>query len=361
MIQLLWYSFIISVSILNAAAAAQKPSNQAAPPEQKPLVMPTSSQVQTPTNLQPSSPAPILPAPQVLSEQKAVAAAKPPSTVKPVDHPTTAQHIQSIPSVTTPPPTLTPSVQKTEAIVPQKTELVIPTLSTHEEPLIKHTTSQQHNEDAEQHELEHTSHEPDITAMVPYQAATSLGDITLERTFALIKPHAVAAHHIGRILALIEDNKFTIVALKLHRFSKQEAETFYGVHRDKAFFAPLVELMTSGPSILMVLDRPHAVAAWRELAGATDPQEARPGTIRAMYGESKQNNAVHGSDSLEAAIREIQLCFPELSNPHKEEHGLSFSEELDADDSLSLAPPEFMTQQSHPEHTENSAPSSYQF
>jgi nucleoside-diphosphate kinase len=234
------------------------------------------------------------------------------------------------------------------------------------EPVI-HEPSHQEHATSEQHELEHSSHEEAHVAPLPEYHQEPPVEKALERTFALIKPHVIASHKAGRIISLIEENKFTIVALKLHRLTKEEAAKFYEVHHDKPFFAPLVELMTSGPSVLMVLDRPHAITAWRELAGETNPEDARPGTIRAMYGESKQNNAVHGADSIANAAREIELFFPELSASHHKtaiptednEHVLNLSDEFDEDDTLTLTPSEIAA---HGQHTNKhvNQPASYQ-
>jgi len=134
----------------------------------------------------------------------------------------------------------------------------------------------------------------------------------MERTYAMIKPDAVKACYTGEIISRIESEGFMIVAMKKMRMSKELAELFYEVHRQKPFFEELVESIISGPVVAMVLERDEAIAAWRELMGATNPAEAAEGTIRKLYGSSITDNATHGSDSPETAETEIRLIFPEL-------------------------------------------------
>lgn len=131
----------------------------------------------------------------------------------------------------------------------------------------------------------------------------------IERTFAIIKPDAVAAGHAGEILALIEQAGFRILALRKRRLSPLEAENFYAVHRERPFFASLVRFMTEGPCVLMVLERENAIAAWRELMGPTDPAAAAEGTIRKRFGTNIERNAVHGSDSTATAAFEVPFFF----------------------------------------------------
>ncbi len=131
----------------------------------------------------------------------------------------------------------------------------------------------------------------------------------MTKTFGIIKPDAVAAGNAGKILALIEQNGFQIRALRMARMAKDEAEGFYAVHQGKGFFAELVEFMTSGPCILMCLEKENAFAEWRKLMGATNPANAEEGTIRKMYAESIGRNAVHGSDSEENAAIELAWFF----------------------------------------------------
>ena len=130
-------------------------------------------------------------------------------------------------------------------------------------------------------------------------------------SFAMIKPDAVAAGNVGAILAHIQQVGFRIRALRMVRLTQVEAEAFYAVHRGRPFYEELVGFMCSGRALAMVLEKPNAVAAWRETIGATDPAEAAPGTIRKLFAESKGRNAVHGSDSDETAAREVAFFFPE--------------------------------------------------
>lgn len=131
-----------------------------------------------------------------------------------------------------------------------------------------------------------------------------------ERTFAIIKPDAVARGVIGAILQRIEDAQFRILALRLVQLTQAEARGFYAVHRDKPFFESLVSFMASGPAVVMVLEAPDAIARWRQLMGATDPAAAAAGTLRREYGASIERNATHGSDAPETAAFEIGYFFP---------------------------------------------------
>lgn len=133
--------------------------------------------------------------------------------------------------------------------------------------------------------------------------------VKTQRTFAMIKPDAVAKKDAGEIISMIEKNGFTIARLQMRTLTPKEAEIFYAEHKGKPFFADLVEYITSGPVIALMLEKENAVADWRELIGTTDPTQARPGTIRKMFAESKSKNAVHGSDSIESAERELKLFF----------------------------------------------------
>jgi nucleoside-diphosphate kinase len=130
-------------------------------------------------------------------------------------------------------------------------------------------------------------------------------------TLAIVKPDAVAAGHAGRILAHLEQAGFAVRAARLVRLSTPQAEAFYAVHRERPFFRSLVTFMTSGPALALVLERDAAVAALREAIGATDPAEAKAGTIRKLYAQSKERNAIHASDSAENAAREVGFFFPE--------------------------------------------------
>ncbi|NOY36048.1 MAG: nucleoside-diphosphate kinase [Chlorobi bacterium] len=128
-------------------------------------------------------------------------------------------------------------------------------------------------------------------------------------TFSMIKPYAVKDNHIGPILSMINEAGFKISALIMTVITQQQAEQFYGVHRSKPFFNDLVEFITSGPVVAMVLEKPNAVEDFRKLIGATDPQKAEEGTIRKKYARSLQANAVHGSDSDENAVIECDFFF----------------------------------------------------
>ena len=131
-------------------------------------------------------------------------------------------------------------------------------------------------------------------------------------TFGIIKPDAVAAKHTGAIVQRILDSGFQIRALKLIHMTRKQAEGFYAVHRERPFFAGLTEFMSSGPCVVMALEKEGAVKAWRDLMGATDPAKADEGTLRKEFGGSVGENAVHGSDSDENAAIEIAYFFSRL-------------------------------------------------
>lgn len=131
----------------------------------------------------------------------------------------------------------------------------------------------------------------------------------MERTFAIIKPDAVAAGKAGQILARIEGAGFTVKAMRLQHLSKREAEGFYAVHRERPFFGELTDFMSSGPCVLLALEAPDAIRKWRTLMGATDPAKADAGTLRRDFGTSIGNNATHGSDAPETAAFELGYFF----------------------------------------------------
>jgi nucleoside-diphosphate kinase len=131
----------------------------------------------------------------------------------------------------------------------------------------------------------------------------------MERTFAIIKPDAVAARYTGRILQRIEESGFTIRAMRLTQLTQQDAEGFYAVHRERPFFAGLTKFMSSGPCVVMALEAPDAIKKWRTLMGATDPAKADAGTLRKEFGKSIDNNATHGSDAPETAAFELGYFF----------------------------------------------------
>ncbi|MFL5601425.1 MAG: nucleoside-diphosphate kinase [Gemmatimonadaceae bacterium] len=131
------------------------------------------------------------------------------------------------------------------------------------------------------------------------------------RTLTIIKPDAFGSGKTGLIIALLEKAGFKIIASRVMRLTEEQAGAFYAVHRERPFFAPLTRFMTSGKCMPMVLERPDAVAALRKTIGATDPAEAEAGTVRKLYAESKERNAIHASDSDENAEREARFFFAE--------------------------------------------------
>jgi nucleoside-diphosphate kinase len=135
--------------------------------------------------------------------------------------------------------------------------------------------------------------------------------MAIEQTFAIIKPDAVKAGNAGRIISMIEDNGFEILRLQKGQLSKDLAELFYDVHKEKPFFNELVEFIASGPIIIMALQKNDAINEWRKLMGATDPAKAEEGTIRKQFASSIGQNAVHGSDGPETARQELGLFFAE--------------------------------------------------
>ncbi|HYR36545.1 MAG TPA: nucleoside-diphosphate kinase [Burkholderiales bacterium] len=134
--------------------------------------------------------------------------------------------------------------------------------------------------------------------------------MALERTLSIIKPDAVKKNVIGQILARFEKAGLRIVAARMKHLSRDEAEGFYAVHRERPFFRDLVEFMISGPVLIQVLEGENAIAKNRELMGATDPKKAEKGTIRADFAQSIDANAVHGSDSIDSARTEVAYFFP---------------------------------------------------
>jgi nucleoside-diphosphate kinase len=134
--------------------------------------------------------------------------------------------------------------------------------------------------------------------------------MSLERTLSIIKPDAVAAGNAGRILTMIEEAGFRILALRMRRLTKEQAEGFYTVHRAKPFFPSLVKFMTEGPILVMALERENAIARLREVMGATNPANAAEGTVRKRFAQSIERNAMHGSDAPETATVELAYFFP---------------------------------------------------
>ena len=137
--------------------------------------------------------------------------------------------------------------------------------------------------------------------------------MAVEKTYAMIKPGALKAGHDKAIVDRIRQEGFEIVAIKELRMTKDLAEQFYAVHKEKPFFGEIVASLSSGPVIAMVLEKEGAINAWRDLMGVTNPADAADGTIRKLYGVTITDNATHGSDASETAATEIALIFPELA------------------------------------------------
>ncbi|MGH9447500.1 MAG: nucleoside-diphosphate kinase [Terriglobia bacterium] len=131
----------------------------------------------------------------------------------------------------------------------------------------------------------------------------------MERTLTIIKPDAVQAGHVGDVIKLLEANRLRIAAARMVRLTRREAEGFYAVHRGRPFFESLTGFMSSGASLVMVLEGEDAIARLRDLMGATDPAKAAPGTVRKLYAQSVERNAIHGSDAPETAAFEIAYFF----------------------------------------------------
>ena len=139
-----------------------------------------------------------------------------------------------------------------------------------------------------------------------------MSEPALERTLVLVKPDGVARGLVGEVVRRIEGKGLRLVAMELRTLTSDVAEVHYAEHREKPFFADLVTFITSGPLVAMVVEGPRAVEAFRQLAGATDPVKAAPGSIRGDFATEVQNNVVHGSDSVESGVREIGIFFPQL-------------------------------------------------
>src|SRR6188474_975614 len=149
----------------------------------------------------------------------------------------------------------------------------------------------------------------DISAAIPTTAGIKDDIMAIERTFSILKPDATARNLTGAVNAVIEKAGLRIVAQKRIRMSKAEAETFYGVHRERPFFGELVTFMTSAPVVVQVLEGENAIAKYREIMGATDPSKAAEGTIRKAHAQSIGENSVHGSDAPDTAAQEIAQFF----------------------------------------------------
>jgi nucleoside-diphosphate kinase len=133
--------------------------------------------------------------------------------------------------------------------------------------------------------------------------------VSVERTLSILKPDAVAKNVVGKVINHIESVGLKVIAARMTHLTQKEAEGFYAVHSERPFFGELVRFMTSGPVLVLVLEGENAVATYRDIMGATDPKKATPGTIRADFAQSIDENAVHGSDSLENAKNEISYFF----------------------------------------------------
>lgn len=133
--------------------------------------------------------------------------------------------------------------------------------------------------------------------------------MSIETTFAIIKPDAVASGYTGQILATIEEKGFRIVSMKKLKLSTEQAQGFYYVHKERSFFNELVTFMTEGPVVALILEKEGAILAWRELMGATNPAEAPDGTLRKRFGANIERNATHGSDAPETAAFETAYFF----------------------------------------------------
>ena len=134
----------------------------------------------------------------------------------------------------------------------------------------------------------------------------------MERTLTIVKPDAVQGRKLGRIIARLEGEGFRIAGMKRLHLSRSQAEGFYAVHRERPFFASLVQFMTEGPVVVMVLEKENAIASLRAVMGATDPAKADPGTIRREMAENIERNAIHGSDSPQSADYEIGYFFSKM-------------------------------------------------
>ena len=133
--------------------------------------------------------------------------------------------------------------------------------------------------------------------------------MSVQSTFAIIKPDATAAGNAGKIIAAIEENGFTITAMKKMQLTKPQAEGFYAVHKERPFFNDLVAFMTEGPVVAMILTKDNAIKAWRDLMGATNPDQAAEGTLRKRFGAGIERNATHGSDAEDTAAYETAYFF----------------------------------------------------
>jgi nucleoside-diphosphate kinase len=134
----------------------------------------------------------------------------------------------------------------------------------------------------------------------------------MQRTLFIVKPNATEKNRVGAVINLLEEGGLRVAGLRMLRLQEKQAKKFYEVHKERPFYESLVRFMCSGPVVVGVLEGENAIERCRNIMGATDPAKAEKGTIRALYGESIQNNAIHGSDSDENAAKEVSFFFPEL-------------------------------------------------
>lgn len=158
-----------------------------------------------------------------------------------------------------------------------------------------------------------------VVATVTYNSKKSdiTGNHMLEQTFAILKPDVVKAGNTGKVIDMIEANGFEILRMQKGQLTKEMGEIFYDVHREKPFFGELVSFIASGPVVVMALQKENAIADWRKLMGSTNPKDAEEGTVRKRFGTSIGNNAVHGSDAPETAMRELSLFFASPAPEHE--------------------------------------------
>jgi nucleoside-diphosphate kinase len=154
----------------------------------------------------------------------------------------------------------------------------------------------------------------------------------MEYTFAIIKPDAVLSKNSGKIIDMIEQHGFDIIRMHKVNLTEEAATEFYEVHKGKPFFGEMISFICSGPAIILALGKENAVADWRKLIGATDPEKADKGTVRQLFGTSIDKNAVHGSDSVENAEKELSMFFFDESDLDEDEVSLCDEEECDEED-----------------------------
>jgi nucleoside-diphosphate kinase len=154
----------------------------------------------------------------------------------------------------------------------------------------------------------------------------------MEYTFAMIKPDAVEAKNSGKIIDIIEKNGFDIIRMHKVNLTEEAAAEFYEIHKDKPFFKDMISFICSGPAVILALGKEDAVADWRKLIGATDPLKADKGTVRQLFGTSIDKNAVHGSDSVENAEKELSMFFFDESDLESDEVTMCDEQDCDEDE-----------------------------